>query len=69
MARNRCGYCGKLGHNRRSCPQLTSDLKQSYETAKMMVEETAQTNMAHQLYGEKILNAMIHLFLKILEIG
>ena len=43
MARNRCGYCGKLGHNRRSCPQLTSDLKHSYETAKMMVEEVAQT--------------------------
>ena len=43
MARNRCGYCGKLGHNRRSCPQLTSDLKHSYESAKMMVEETAQT--------------------------
>ena len=46
MARNRCGYCGGLGHNRRGCPQLTSDLKASYETAKRSTEEVAKK------YGE-----------------
>jgi len=46
MARNQCGYCGKLGHNRRSCSQLTSDLKHSYEHTKKLAEEAAQT------YGE-----------------
>jgi len=44
MARNSCGYCGTLGHNRRSCPQLTSDLKYSFETAKRRVEEIAKTH-------------------------
>tara|TARA_R100000008_G_scaffold83530_2_gene69096 strand:- start:147 stop:1046 length:900 start_codon:yes stop_codon:yes gene_type:complete len=46
MARNSCGYCGELGHNRRSCPHLTSDLKRSFEAAKRSAEEVAKN------YGE-----------------
>lgn len=35
----RCSHCYQTGHNRRACPQLTQELKQSYERQMRYVEE------------------------------
>ena len=50
----KCGYCGKTGHNRRTCPKLKADKKAELE-AEVVVEKPKPKNKVQRCRacGEK----------------
>ena len=45
----RCSYCFEQGHNKRKCPRLTQEIKESYETQQRLAERYRSGEYDHKL--------------------
>ena len=45
----RCSYCYEQGHNKRKCPRLTREIKESYETQQRLIDLYRSGKYDHKL--------------------
>ena len=45
----RCSYCFEEGHNKRKCPRLTEEIKDTYEAQRRLAERYRNREYDHKL--------------------
>ena len=45
----RCSHCYEEGHNKRKCPRLTQEIKDTYETQRRLAERYRSGEYDHKL--------------------